>query len=366
MHPTHPSRRAALTLAAGAAAASIVNPAEAQTASLDERIGRMLLFGFTGADAQSASARALASDVAAGRVGGVLFLGYNVRSRAGVRSLTQLFRDAAGRRRIYLSIDQEGGAVQRLGRRLGYEAFPTARVVAGTTPEQARALYGRMARVLAQEGFNLNLAPVVDLEVEPRNPIIFKYGRGFGREPDRAALFASAFVDGHRDHRVATSLKHFPGHGSTLTDSHVTIVDMNATWRAEELVPYQRMIASGHADMIMTGHLSHRQFGAGPASLSRTAVQGILRDRLSFQGVVLTDDLDMAAVRKLHTLEEAAVRAIAAGSDFVMVSNLVAPDPAMPRRLIAAIKAAVERGTISEGQIDAANRRLAAVGARVA
>jgi beta-N-acetylhexosaminidase len=365
MPPTTPTRRDALTLAAGAAA-TLTTPAAAQTPSLDERIGRMLLFGFTGADANSASARALAADVEAGRVGGVLFLGYNVRSRAGVRALTRLFREAAGRRRVWISIDQEGGAVQRLGRRLGFEAFPTARVVAGTSQEQARALYSRMARVLAQEGFNLNLAPVVDLEVEPRNPIIFKYGRGFGREPERAALFASAFVEGHRDQRVATSLKHFPGHGSTLVDSHVTIVDMNATWRAEELVPYQRMIASGHADMVMTGHLSHRSFGAGPASLSRVAVTDVLRGRLGFQGVVLTDDLDMAAVRKLHALEEATVRAIAAGSDLVMVSNSVAPDPAMPRRLIAAVKAAVERGTISEAHVDAANRRLAAVGGRVA
>ena len=360
------TRRALLSSATGALiAAPYVRQARAATD--DGMIGEMLMLGFSGAAGDADGAQSLAAHVSAGRVGGVCFLGHNARSRAGVESLTKLFNGAGRRAKALVAIDQEGGAVQRLGAKIGYAAIPAAQAVAARNgPDAARTLYAHMARDMKAAGFNLNLAPVVDLGFEPRNPIVAHYGRAFAPDGATVATYGGAFVAGHREVGVLTALKHFPGHGSTLTDSHERPVDLTPTWREDEIEPYRRLAQNGLVDIVMSGHLKHDKLTGGePATLSPKAIEGWLRHDIGYRGAVMTDDLDMAAIRSNYSLNDAIVRAVAAGNDLILLSNSLEPDPDLPLAAIAAIKAGVASGRIPAGRIEAAAQRIAALKARV-
>jgi beta-N-acetylhexosaminidase len=340
----------------------------AGAAIADSAIGQMFIVGFAGSSAAAAGAQNLARHVASGAVGGVCFLGYNVRSRKGLESLTRLFASAGRHGAPLITIDQEGGAVQRLGPKLGYPAVPAAKTVAAKHDVKgALAIYAAMARELRDAGFNFNMAPVVDLGFEPRNPVVTKWGRCFGADGATVARYAGACVAAHREAGVLTALKHFPGHGSTLTDSHAKPVDITATWRPEELEPYRQLERAGLIDIVMSGHLAHAKLTGGePATLSHRAISGLLRGDIGYDGVAMTDDLDMAAIRSRYDLADAVVRAIAAGNDLVLLSNSATPDPDMPVKMAAAVREAIAQGRLAAARIEEAGGRIAALKARLA
>ena len=353
------SRRRFLATSSGLLAAPYVT--RAQAAVSDNAIGQMLMLGFSGAASDAEGAQNLARHIGAGRVGGACFLGHNTKSQAGIESLTKLFGSAGTKFHPLIAIDQEGGAVQRLSGKLGYAAVPAAQAVAARNdPAAAQAIYRRMAEGLRKAGFNLNLAPVVDLGFEPKNPLVARYGRAFGEDGATVARYAGAFVAGHREAGVLTALKHFPGHGSTLVDSHARPVDLTPTWREDEIEPYRKLVQAGLVDIVMSGHLAHAKYTGGePATLSRKAVETWLRGSIGYQGVVMTDDLDMAAIRSSYSLKDAIVRAVLAGNDMILLSNSATPDADLPVMAIAAIKEAVVAGQISAGQIERSSARLA-------
>ena len=286
-----------------------------------------------------------------------MLLKHNVASRQGATDLARAFTSAGAR---FVAIDQEGGVVQRLGSRMGYTDIPRARTVGQRmTPAEARELYTRVAQELKATGFNLNLAPVVDVQVDA-NPVIGRHGRAYAKDAETIVAYAAAFVEGHRRAGVGCTLKHFPGHGTSRGDSHDGAVDITQTWGADELEPFQRLIRSGHADAVMLGHLFHAQFSDGgePVTLSRSAIEGLLRRRLGFDGVVVTDDLDMGAIRRRHPAVRAAVLAIQAGADMIMLSNSAAPDPDLAPRVVEAVLDAVAKGQIPERRIRDAHARI--------
>ncbi len=367
-----PTRRdVAKGLAAGAlglaAPASFTRPARA--VGLDAMIGEMLTLGLTGNTPDAGSAQRLARQIEAGMVGGVVFLGHNARSRAGVEGMTRLFLGAGHTSLPLTMIDQEGGAVQRLGPKLGYTDIPRARQVAQRmTPAQARDLYRTMARETKAAGFNFNLAPVVDLDLDANNPVVGKWGRAWSSDPDTVTTYATAFLDAHREAGVACSIKHFPGHGTSRGDSHDGFVDISASWRQQELTPFVSLIEAGVAPSVMTAHLYHAQLsddGRHPVTLSPLAIDGFLRARLGFDGVVITDDLDMGAIRHNYSLDEAVILSIAAGNDLIMLSNSADPDPDLPQRMISAITAAIAEGRLQTRQIEASIDRIQTLKARL-
>ncbi len=332
--------------------------AVANTASL---VSTMLMVGFAGTTPESADAQRIAREIEAGQIVGACFLGMNTRSREGMIGLTRLFNGAARRVKPLVAVDQEGGRVQRLGARIGYAAIPTAKAISQSkSPAEAEAIYAEMASILRGAGFNLNLAPVVDLGHQPANPVVTKHDRAYGKDGATVAAYAAAFVRGHRRQRVLTALKHFPGHGSTLVDSHKAPVDLTATWAQDELEPFRALSKAGLADVVMTGHLAHSKLGrpGEPATLSRGIINDILRADIGFRGVVMTDDLDMQAIRSRHSLDDAIVRAIAAGNDLVLVSNSLEPDPDLARRAVAAVGKALQDGRIQAGLIERASERV--------
>ena len=355
------NRRNFLSLAAigGLAAPAILTATRVNAAEVEKMAGQLLVPGFPGSTPGSTSAKALANHIANGRAGGALFLRHNVKSGANTKALAKTFIGAS--RQSLMAIDQEGGKVQRLGKKHGFTPIPTAQWVAGNkSVDEARALYKKAGRELRSAGFNLNMAPSVDIH-DPKNPVIGKYGRGFSTDVERISAYAGAFVDGFASAGVACSLKHFPGHGSSRGDSHDGFVDISKTWSKNEMVPFQRL--AGKAPLIMGGHLFHPQFsnGKSPVTFSQKALISKLRKGLGYNGVILTDDLDMGAIRKSFQLKEAIILALAAGNDLLLLSNSLNYDEDMPAKAVQWISGAVKQGRISQSRIKSSYNRVMSV-----
>lgn len=325
-------------------------------------IGAMLMAGFSGDRPSSPGARALARMLADGRVGAVVFERQNVGSRENVAGLVALFKDAAPL--ASLAIDHEGGAVQRLGPSQGCRALPTAREVAARmSVQEARALYAQAGADLAALGFSINLGPVVDRH-DPANVDIGARGRAFDGDPQRVVAYASAFVDGFASAGIGCALKHFPGVGGARQDAHVASPDMTGAWSRLDLEPFHRLIASGRAGLVMTGHAQVSTLGAAPASLSKAIVSDLLRGELGFSGVAMTDDLDMAAVATRLHRKEALLRALAAGNDLVMIRNEEPFDPDLPEKIVEWVRAGVASGQLDAAAIARSAERVRGLGRR--
>lgn len=374
----HPSRR---TVLAGAAAAISISPfaSQAQTAdlpaepvdesvktpapdlsamTLEQKLGHMLLLGFIGSTAQTGGADIIEEHLVEGRIGGVLFLRHNVRSREGAEGLAARFKAAAPK--AWLALDQEGGLVQRLSRDLGYTWIPRAmQVVEERGLAGAEDIYAIGAREFTEAGFNMNLAPVADLH-DPENAVIGRYGRAYGTDGEAIAAYASRFVDAYRNAGAICVIKHFPGHGRSRGDSHDGFVDITETWSREELDPFQRLIASAHAPMIMGGHLTHQGLDPSgvPATFSGPILNGLLREELGYEGVIMTDDLDMGAIRQAYDQRQAVLRSIEAGNDIIMLSNSAAPNMELPQTILRWVEEAIEEGRFDEARIDRSVERI--------
>lgn len=167
----------------------------------------------------------------------------------------------------------------------------------------------RLAATLADLGIGLNMAPVVDLCSNPDNPVIAKYERCFSADPNQVSAQAAAYIDAHHQLGVLTTLKHFPGHGSSRSDSHQGFTDITTTWSETELIPYRCLIAGGRVDAIMTAHVFNARLDdCYPATLSKNVITGLLRGELGFDGVVISDDMQMGAIVDHFGFETAIVR----------------------------------------------------------
>ncbi|MBE0584360.1 MAG: glycoside hydrolase family 3 protein, partial [Desulfofustis sp.] len=227
---------------------------------------------------------------------------------------------------------------------------------AATTSAQAE----QTARTLAAAGINLNFAPVVDLNSNSENPIIGKIGRSFAQEPDQVIQHAWAWICAHKGQGIVSCLKHFPGHGSSTTDSHLGFVDISASWQENELTPYRELIKRGAIEMIMAGHLFNRHLDSVyPAPLSRATITGLLRQDLGFTGVVLTDDIQMKGITDRYALSEILCRSFAAGIDMIVIGNNLAYDAAVLDTALTAVLAGLRQGIVSEERLCSALGRVA-------
>lgn len=329
---------------------------------LESKIGSMLMVGFQASSLQSGQVKSIRAQIKSGLIGGVILLGYNIAGRNEIITLNQGLRDSAGKG-FLIAVDQEGGKVRRLKSNLGVADMPSAQWIAGNlSPAQAETLYAKIAGQMKQLGFNVNLAPVVDL-YRAHNPVIGKLGRAYGADALTVADYAGAFVRGARGKGVAAVLKHFPGHGSSKTDSHNGFVDITSTWERGELDVYDQLIRRSLADMIMSGHLLHKDFGATkePITFSSTALTTILRDRMHFNGVAMTDDLDMAAISNIANPKQAMIRAVQAGNDILMTTNSRTPDREIGSNAVGWISQAIKDGRIARQQIERSAARIAAL-----
>jgi beta-N-acetylhexosaminidase len=351
------------------------NPAQVGLAA---KIGQMLLVGFRGTTAETAT-RAI-DDIRNRSLGGVVLFSTdqpsgepmrNIVSPTQLAELTAALQAAAGASETVLplivAVDEEGGRVARLDPAHGFPATESAAALGRRDdPAYTRAAGRRIATTLREVGINLNLAPVVDLDINPDNPIIGALDRSFGADPDLVTSQARAFIRGHRQIGVLTTLKHFPGHGSSTTDSHLGVVDVTDTWSPLELEPYRRLIPAGLADSILTAHVFNAQLDpVNPATLSSATIDGLLRGELGYQGVVMSDDMQMGAIRKAYGYEDAVRLALLAGVDILTIANQQVFEANIVERTIGIVLGLVADGQLSEARIDESWSRISAFKARI-
>ncbi|MGE4299405.1 MAG: glycoside hydrolase family 3 protein [Desulfovibrionaceae bacterium] len=332
--------------------------------SLDAMLGQMVMAGFRGLTV--ADSDPIAQDIAAGRVGGVILFDRDL-TRPGPRNVANPAQVAAlvaslQRRAaiaLFVAVDQEGGRVMRLGPKNGFPPLPAARTLGQGSPAVTEAMGAATGRVLADAGANLDFAPVADVDVNPDNPVIGKLERSFSADPETVALHAAAFARGLRGAGVLACLKHFPGHGSAWNDSHFGMADVTATWTEAELVPYRRLLSQGGADMVMTGHLFNARLDqAHPATLSFATITGLLRGTLGYDGVVVSDDMQMRAVAAMYGLRQAVALAVNAGVDILLFGNNLSYDPVLPATAHRLLKELVASREIPLERIEASYRRI--------
>ncbi len=334
---------------------------------LDRKIGQMLMIGFPGETITPDSPIAVAIR-RYGIAGVVLFdnnadLGItdrNISSAPQLKELTVALRAVPAETPIFIAVDEEGGIVTRLKERYGFPPTLSASYLGEKNDlNLTRTSSDRVADTLAEYGINLNLAPVVDLNVNPDNPVIAFKQRSFSADPDLVVAHAAEVIGSHHRRNIVTCLKHFPGHGSSRDDSHLGFVDVSTTWSERELLPYRQLIDRGQVDMIMTAHTFNGALDPDdPATLSKSTLDGILRERLGFDGVVASDDLYMGAIARHYNLETALEKAINAGVDLVLLANDKENSEDMAPRTIALVRSMVERGKISRERIDQACGRI--------
>lgn len=327
--------------------------------TLEQQVGEMMMAGFEGLEAPAH----ILEWLRAGRIGGVILFARNVDSPAQVLRLTHSLREAAGRP-ILIGIDQEGGTVARL--RSGFTESPGAMAISACS-EDAEGYSERVSTVLGAEmralGINWTFAPVLDITHDIRNPSVGT--RSYGNDRERVGLLATAAVRGFESAGVAACLKHFPGLGKSLVDTHVDLAVISGPvddLYSTDLIPFRRVIQSGVASVMIT----HVKFDAldseNPATMAGAVVEGLLRDTLDYEALVTTDCMEMKAITRYFGSGEAAVRSVLAGIDVVLNSHTVEAQTAAYEAVLAAVKS----GRIPLERISESNRRIAAMKARFA
>jgi beta-N-acetylhexosaminidase len=287
-------------------------------------------------------------------LGGVVLFGQNIASREQVAALTRALRGARGD--VLVATDEEGGDVTRLEARAG-SSFPGNWALGVVDdPALTERVAAEIAAELAAVGINFDLAPVADVNSNPNNPVIGV--RSFGSEPAHVARHVGAYVTGIQGRGVAACAKHFPGHGDTSQDSHLElpVVEGDVSGALE---PFRAAVAAG-VRSIMTAHVRVPVLDEEPATLSRRILHDLLRGELGFEGVTITDALEMQAVSATVGVEEGAVRALAAGADALCVGAKV--DAALVQRIHEAVVEAVRTGRLGEERLREAAVRIGDLG----
>lgn len=345
--------------------------------SLRYQIGQMLLLGFNGMQVDHNMPIAMA--ISKEGIGGVILFDYDFSSKQFVKNIQtpqqvlQLNQTLQGLNKqaraqdhlpflpLLISVDYEGGKVNRLKETYGFPPTLSPEHVGRLSSNDALLTAEKMAETLKENGFNLDFAPVVDVNVNPNNPILGKLERCFSSDPKKVSDYAKIYTRAFAKHGIHSVYKHFPGHGSATTDSHLGFVDVTDTWQEYELLPYQLLSEDQDAcHMIMTAHIINRNLDSSglPATLSYPILTKLLREQLQFQGVIITDDMQMKAITDHYSLEEAVTLAINAGADMLIFGNQLCSTPQDSTSLIDFIESQVNKGHINLDTIEKAYARI--------
>jgi beta-N-acetylhexosaminidase len=286
----------------------------------------------------------------------------NIESPGQLATLTASLHAAASGNLI-IAIDQEGGRVSRLNPAQGFPATRSQAEIGATDDPQVALEDGRaMGATMANAGIDLDLAPVVDVNVNPTNPAVGALRRSFSADPAIVAAMAEAEIHGLHETGIRTAIKHFPGLGSAGSNTDLDHVDVTRTWTEAELEPFETLVSLGLPDAVMVGHMVNDTIDPRvPASLSPATVDGLLRRRVGWTGAVMTDDLGAEAIVSRYKRSEAVALAIEAGNDLLLFANQTVYVPDLARQLVDTIVELVESGRISQTRIDESLDRIDAL-----
>lgn len=346
---------------------SLLNKEEVQAPTIDEKIGEMLILGFRGLEVNDSSK--IVQDINKYNIGGIIVFDYDVPSKTWSRNIEspeqtkKLVSDIKSltNENLFIAVDSEGGYVNRLKTKYGFINIESALKMGEGEASETFTQVSQLGAELKDLGFNLNFAPVVDVNINPDNPVIGYLERSFSDDPIKVYEHASSFIDAMHEYNITTAIKHFPGHGSSQDDSHLGLVDVTSTYNKEiELLPYKELIASNKLDMIMTAHVMNTNIdNDNPATLSSIFLQDILRNELGYNGIIVSDDMQMGAIVDNFGQEEAIIKAINAGCDLLIFSNNNKEyDENIAEKAVNIIKKALEENKISEERINESYNRI--------
>ncbi|MEN8250592.1 MAG: glycoside hydrolase family 3 N-terminal domain-containing protein [Bacteroidota bacterium] len=338
------------------------NAKETLPDSIDIKIGQMILIGYRGIDFKSDDP--VVNEIKNGRVGGIILFESNISKTASADKLKNLI---SGLQKIapiplFMSIDQEGGVVNRLKPKYGFPKSVTAAYLGKLDNSDSTKYYAQsMAKTLKALGFNLNFAPVLDLNINPENPIIAAHRRAFSTQPEIVTKHARIFIEQLSKEKIIAVGKHFPGHGSSLTDTHKGVADVTNTWQNDEIAPYRNLIKNGNLQAVMVAHIVNANLDSDrlPSTLSKKTINGLLKDSLQFNGVTFSDDMQMRAVSKHYHIKKAIELGINAGLDVLTLSiDLTNKKGINVNDIHSLIKELINEGKITKTRIDQSYRRI--------
>ena len=334
--------------------------------SLEHKIGQMLMVGFHGTSAPKNSK--ICQAIRRYNVGGVILFDYNpvdkskpknISSKSQLKKLTRELQACSKDHKLLIAVDQEGGRVQRLKHKYGFLGnFPQANQIHNKNPKEIKKIYIKMGKELKNAGINYDLAPVVDLDINKKNHVIHELGRSYGSNPVEVAKNARIFIEAMHENHVLTAIKHFPGHGSSVGDTHKGFVDVSNLWQEKELKPYK--LLKNDADTVMVAHVFNKKIDPSlPASLSYAAITKKLRKEIGYSGVVITDDLQMGAISQKYTLKKTLKLAINAGNDILLFGNQLDPKKTVEtKELVDTIISLIKSGAVKQNSINSAYNRI--------
>lgn len=314
-----------------------------QNISLDEKeikklVSNMIMIGFDGKKAPSFLKK--------NKIAGVILFSKNISSPFQLKTLTKQLKSIQND--ILIAVDEEGGRVERLKQSKGFKHFPAPKYV-----KDPKKTYILMAKMLKKYGINLNLAPVVDLAINPNNPVIAKLDRSFGSLKE-VIKKGTIFVKCMQKEGILSTLKHYPGHGSSQKDSHKGFVDVSNTWKKEELLPFMKI----KSPLIMSAHIFNKNLDPKyPATLSYKINTLLLRKKLGFKGVLISDDLQMGAISKNYSFKRALMLAVNSGIDILLIGNYL-DKPVKLEKIINILVELVKEKKIKVQRLKEANQRI--------
>jgi beta-N-acetylhexosaminidase len=337
----------------------IITSLSSTSQTLETRIGQMLLVGLP--DNKMDSTSPFYQDLKAGRIGGFVVYERTLTPANSAENLKALidFYQSAAPTTLFIAITQEGGLVNRLKTKYGFPPMPSAQYLGALNKLDSTKWYAdNTAFTLSRLGINLNFAPVVDV-YSATNPVLGSRERTFSKNADTIVKHAKQVIASHKYFGVATALKHFPGHGSSTKDSHLELTDVSTTWSDYELKPYKILLKKKMVDAIMTAHIVNKQLDESrlPATLSKKMIDGLLRKKLKFKGVVFSDDMQMKAIAAEYSMKEAVTLAINAGVDVLLFSGFN-EEIKSADDMVKMIVKLVEEKKISENRINEAYGRI--------
>ncbi|WP_338596336.1 beta-N-acetylhexosaminidase [Clostridium baratii] len=314
--------------------------------SLDEKIGQLVVSGFYGTTLDENILKLIKED----KISGVILFNRNVKDSSTLLSLNNSLKESNKNNKLplFISVDEEGGLVTRMPKDI--KRLPTNKYIGSLNNKDLSYKVGEiLGEQLSYFGFNMNFAPVLDINSNPNNPVIGD--RSFGNNKDTVAILGTSTMKGIQSKNIISVVKHFPGHGDTSVDSHVNLpvvnYDINRL-KSFEFVPFKTAIQNG-ADAIMVGHILLPKIDSKyPSSMSYEIVTNILRKDLGFNGLVVSDDMTMGAITKNYSIEEASIKAINAGVDLLLVCQKYENT----ENVLKALKEAVLNETISKERLD--------------
>lgn len=328
--------------------------------NLKQLLYKMLIIGFDGQDISKNET--LKTQIHNG-LGGVILFDHYINEKTKSKNIStpeqlkklNLSLQSISSHPLMICIDQEGGKVARLREQKGFKETSSAKTIASLSDSEAKKAYESLALQLSQLGINCDFAPLVDLGINKDSKIIYGLDRAYGEDPDTVVKYGEIFMDALTKHQIISVLKHFPGHGSAKGDSHEGFVDITKTWNESELYPYKKLLHK--TNMIMSAHVYNAKLDEKyPSTLSYATNTKLLREQLGYDGVLITDDLQMLAIKEHYKKEEAIELAINSGADMLMYCNQLGKDDT--DETVDMMEYLVKSGKISKERILEANRRI--------